>query len=611
MKAYRVILFALIALSLVPAGILAARRISVEGSERTVTMLMDGQALSEQAGLLGRDPFDLALEYQAAGLNGIALYEQTPESLAQQGRVAAMLGTEAAAAAMLAGVTLPHELLSAGTLMSELEPGALAPLLAKNTAGHSQLEFMGRTWHAFPGDSFSTRPAGPDLEQFDRYLAAGFDLAYRPRNFPGLVGVGSDFPEHANYLIHTGLELQGNPDSLDALVEASQDYVTVVIEGTEQAGMDEVIDRIPSTRLLSFSQEYVNRGLEPDDIVEKYLLAAAERGMRIMYLRPWTEEHLGNMHENTLEMISGLRAALELEGYTVGPLDFQVVDYVTSPVLRALSAVGVVAGLLLLATLYPGAWAAVIAVFMIVLAAAAGGLHWDALALIAALVFPVIGYGLLSERLGSLLGATLFSLVGAVLLAAVGSDTDTMMAISPFKGVAATLVVPPALYLFHYALRYRRPAQWVKSLWNQPITIGLVALALVVAAAGGLVLLRRGNFPVIGVSEIELALRSWLNELFVRPRFKELIGHSLAVVGLLLPRLPAWLRAGLLAAGVMAQATILNSFSHYHTPLLISLQRTVIALVLGLLGGLILTLLVRAAKHLGRRWLDSAKEQEA
>ena len=105
-------------------------------------------------------------------------------------------------------------------------------------------------------------PAGPDLEEIERYAAAGFDIAYRPRNFPGLLNPGADFPRQANYLIHYGLELAGNPDGLDELVAASQDYVTGIIEGTEQAGMEDVVNDIPTVRLLSFSQEHVNRGLD-------------------------------------------------------------------------------------------------------------------------------------------------------------------------------------------------------------------------------------------------------------------------------------------------------------------------------------------------------------
>jgi len=57
---------------------------------------------------------------------------------------------------------------------------------------------------------------------------------------------------------------------------------------------------------------------------------------------------------------------------------------------------------------------------------------------------------------------------------------------------------------------------------------------------------------------------------------------------------------------VIAQASILNSFAHYHTPLLVSLERTVVALVLGGLLGLAAIPLARAAVAAARRWLAAS-----
>ena len=125
-----------------------------------------------------------------------------------------------------------------------------------------------------------------------------------------------------------------------------------------------------------------------------------------------------------------------------------------------------------------------------------------------------------------------------------------------------------------------------------------------------LVVIRRGNFPILAASEAELALRSALNELFVRPRFKELVGHPLALLALLNPRWPAWATGPLIVAGVIAQASILNSFSHYHTPVLISLQRTLIALVIGVVVGLVLVPLARLVVFALRSWLQADANTE-
>lgn len=214
-----------------------------------------------------------------------------------------------------------------------------------------------------------------------------------------------------------------------------------------------------------------------------------------------------------------------------------------------------------------------------------------------------------ADKLWSLFGAVGISLCGALLLAAVGSERNTLLALTPFAGVAATLVVPPVLFLLWVMLRERSPAGWVKQLWHQPIRLGDVLLALVGLALLALVLLRRGNFPVIAASDAELGVRALLSDYFARPRFKELIGHPLAVLALLNPHWPRWLRGLLLTVGVVALSSILNSFAHYHTPLLVSLERTLVALVLGFILGLVLTPLVRGLERGVSAWLRRAPDQ--
>jgi len=592
----------LLALALPAALALALQRAATEGRDRTVAIVMDEPALAEQAALLGVETLELGLRYQALGLTGIAIYEDTIETLARTGTIVALLGREARALAVARG-ELPPAVPGDATLVSELVAGAAADLLAKNRPAAASVEIAGRVWWWWPGESLRTRPTGPDRAKIAAWSDAGFDIAYRPRNFPNLQGVGDDFPPEARYLIHAGLQAAGHPNALDATVAASQDRLTALIEGTAQDGLPDVARQVPTVRLLSFNQDYQNLRLRPDDLIEKYLLAANERHVRLLYLRPYTEEQLGDMVDNTAALIGGLREALERDGFVVAPLAPPDAGYRPVLWLRVAAAVGVLAGLALLATAFPPAWGALAVAAVLGLGLLAAGPTWAALALVAALVFPVLGFALLPWRPWSLLGATGLSLVGAALLAAVGSDRATMLALEPFAGVGATLVVPPALLAGVVLLRQRTASAWVRTLWAHPPRLGEVAIAVTVVAALGLVVIRRGNFPLIGASEIELALRSALNEWFVRPRFKELLGHPLALVALLQARWPWWARGGLLVAGVVAQASVLNSFSHYHTPLLVSLQRSVIALALAIVVGLLLVVVVRATERTVRRWL--------
>jgi hypothetical protein len=600
----------LIILSLIPASLLVFRRIQAEDSRVTVTLLIDEAALADQAQYLDVTSLELAKRYQALGANGVAIYEDTFESLEAKGDITVILGSEAVDLALERGETIPAALQDNTNVMlvSEIKVGAITDILASNPPEPKTLDLAGRTWYIYPGNATDIRPAGPDLALIRAYSGAGFDIAYRPRNFPQLKAVGEDFPNEARYLIYGGLQVTGFPNNLDKIEAVSQNYITGIIEGTVQDGMKDLSRNVPSVKLLSFNQDYVNRRLHPEELVDKYMLAANERGIRIFYIRPYTEEQLGDMFENTEKLISGLATALQKDGYDIGPLDRMLeLNYQTTPLLRSLSAVGILAGLVLLALMYPGVWGILVALSVLAVSFFAGRFDWDTLALAAALTFPVLGYGHLKENVASLGVASLISLAGAALLSAVGSDRQSMLSITPFAGVGATLVVPPALYLFHYALRYRRPAQWVTEFWNTPIRIGHIALIFIGLAAASLIFLRRGNFPIIPATELELAFRSWLNNtLAVRPRFKEMIGHPMAVLGLTNKDWPGWIKAVLMTGGVVAQSTILNSFSHYHTPLVISLQRTLIALGLGLLFGFVLLPVSRFVISLVRRWLASA-----
>ena len=594
----------MIALSLIPASMLAIKRIEAEGNSRTVTLLMDGQALEEQANILNTTTLEVAERYRKLGLNGIALYEDAVKDLVSRGEAAVLLGDEALQIALTRGLNLEEFNISANsTLITELKEGALDFMLAKYHTVPKQVNFNGQEWYVFQGD-LRNYPTGFSQEALKSWQQLNWDIAYRPRNVPNMANVGQDFPTEANYLIHEGIDIAGNPNALDDTINASQSYLTALIESTEQDGIEQILGNVPAVRLFSISEEWLNT-LEPEVVVDKFLLAANERGAKLLYLRPYTKEHVGDMFTNTEKLVSGVKEALERDGFTIE--EIKPLEYDTDPLLRYLSAVGVVAGLLLLIMMYPVNWGIIIALSLLGLSVFAGkGLNWDALALMAALTFPVLGYGLLPQRFYSFFMATLISIVGALFLVAVGSDRSSMLAAEPFAGVAATLIVPPFLFLLHYALRYRSVAGYVIDFWNYRIRLGDVIIVVGGCIALVLVFFRRGNFPIIGASGLELTLRNLLSDYFVRPRFKELLGHPLGVLGLLNKDWSIWVQGVLLTGGVVAQATILNSFSHYHTPLLISLQRTLIALVFGVVLGLIFLPLGRLGVYLVKRWLATA-----
>ncbi|MDR9392314.1 MAG: DUF5693 family protein [Trueperaceae bacterium] len=598
----------LLAAALLPAGLLLTARLEAEGAARPVALVMDGDALEEQARLLGRDPVALAAHYRTLGLSAVAVYEDTPETLAAKGRIALLRGADAVAAAVAAGAP-PPDVPAHATLVRDLVPGASDALRAKAPTPPAAVTIRGVDWWAFPGDVADRLPAGPDEATIAAYAEAGLDVVYRPRSVPGVRNVGAYLPDAASVLVHEGQTVAGYPHAMDATLAAAQGRWTAYVENNPQAGIGALRGRAPILRLLSFEQAYLDLRLPPHEVIDKFVLAATERNVSLLYLRPYLQNVQGDALANTEALVAGLAREVRAEGFAIGtpPLGRQALDaYAPPAALRVLASLGVAAGVTLLATAFPGLWGVAVAAALAALGLAAAGLDFGAVALVAALTFPVLGYVLPGPRRGAFWRAAAWSLVGAAFLAAVGSDRDAVLGVAPFRGVAATLVVPPALYVAWALLRTQGAFAWLRDGWRLPVRLGPVVLAGVALAGFALVVLRRGNTPLIGASELELQVRALLSEAFARPRFKELLGHPLAVVGLSEAGGPAWLRAGLMAGGVVAQASILNSFAHYHTPLLVSLERTGVALALGFGLGTLAVAALRPTVAWVRRRLAAA-----
>ncbi|MFN4218454.1 MAG: DUF5693 family protein [Candidatus Bipolaricaulia bacterium] len=179
-------------------------------------------------------------------------------------------------------------------------------------------------------------------------------------------------------------------------------------------------------------------------------------------------------------------------------------------------------------------------------------------------------------------------------IAALLSDPSYFLKLNEFRGVKLALVAPSVLIVLAELGRWRAlgwdklTTQLKRGAWLVP-AIGLGALFFVLE--------RSGNLPAIPVARWEELIRERLEDwLTARPRFKEfLVGH---------PALMLWqsdhnlVQLGLLALGALGQASIINTFVHLHTPLALSLWRTLNGLALGLLIGLFLRSVLLGV----RRW---------
>lgn len=581
------LLLGVLALSAVPAALLAADRVAFENSEKTVALVMDYPALAAQAKETGQTPETLLAHYRSLGVNGVAVYEDVVGSAVQKGRALLLSGADLKSRNPdLPGIDPQKTYLrsiEAGTVEDLARRFNFQALIEERTIG-------GQTWYEWPIDP-RFLPAGPDTALIDSLKSQGYVTLYRPYDDQRVLNVGADWPD-VPFIAFNGTEVIGarDPEQLQAIREKLGNRVPALIEGSRQTGLNDLIRGRTAARMFSLNATWQGR-LSPEEVASKYALAARERTQRLLYLRPFPTQ------AETDAFLTRLGGQLDRAGIEVGTPEIR--NYEPSSLLRALSLLGPLAALLLLGLSYPLPRVGLLVAGLAGLGALAlNGLQpFPAFALIAAITFPALGIVLRRARITDWFIATGLSLLGVLFVSALGASRDSMLGLDPFRGVGLTLLAPLGLVLLSFLPRQdvRRTAQ---DLFRRPFSTGDLLILGLAGAAFAVAFLRRGNTSSVGVSNTEAKIRQDLQDAIIRPRFKEVLGHPLLLVGLS-GVLPGYLGALGLLGGVMGQASILNTFSHFHTPLLISATRAFIGLGVGLVVGLIA---VEVLKWLIRTW---------
>ncbi|PNY82988.1 hypothetical protein CVO96_10455 [Deinococcus koreensis] len=567
-------LLGLIALSLIPALLLAAARVQYEQSQKTAALVMDYPALVTQARRYGLEPQALLDRYKKLGVNGVAVYEDTIASLQQRGELYLKNGADLAADFPGAGVK-PN-----AVYMRAVEADVTAALRTRYTIPTREVSVGGQKWIEWPTDP-SYLPAGPNAAQIAEFRKQGLVLVYRPYQDEAVpqAKVGADWPD-VPFVAFTGDEVIGarTPELLAQVNTALGNRMPAIIEGNIQKGLDQLVVAHGGARLFALAPSWQNQ-LDPLDVASKYNLAGRERGMRLMYLRPYPTIN------ETEAMLGRAGSLLTRSGVKIGTP--QVALFNPSPLLKALSMIGPLAALLLLGLSFPLARLGLAAAGVTGLLAFGlnFGSPFSGAALIAAVTFPALGLVLRRHRVSDWFLATGLSLVGVLFVSALGASRESTLGLEPFRGVGLTLLLPLLLVAASFLPR-QDIRKTVSDIYAAPIRLGDVAVMGLGFALLALVFERRGNSTGGSVTEFEASLRRDVQDSIIRPRFKEVASHPLALLGLS-GRLPGYFSGLLILGGVVGQSSILNTFSHFHTPLLVSAARCFLGLGLGLLLGLL------------------------
>ncbi len=223
------------------------------------------------------------------------------------------------------------------------------------------------------------------------------------------------------------------------------------------------------------------------------------------------------------------------------------------------------------------------------------------MALFGAICFPtyavVKGVSMKGEGMGhaikSLLTTVGISFGGALLVIGTVSSTELGLGIDLFRGVKISFVIPIILVLLimiykHHEFSLKETEKWIK----KPITYGAIFILVVLALMMLVYIMKSGNSGQ--VSALEIKIRQLLtNILGVRPRTKEfLIGYPvLMLITYYGYRKFHW---PLLILATVGPISLVNTYTHLHTPVVISLIRSVYGLVIGMVIGMIAIIIVDA-----------------
>lgn len=361
------------------------------------------------------------------------------------------------------------------------------------------------------------------------------------------------------------------------------------------------------------------------EALDRWDLAARERNMRALLVRFFNIDNPAANFDTNMAYLNAIHTDLEEKGFNVGG-DVQEMPSLDIPAaVRLVVGAGICAGFMLL-LMQLGFRRLALAGFVLSLICWIGlytvnsTLAMQIMALVGVIEFPIISclHFLppkenlsLPKAIGTMLCLCLVSWIGAVLMVGMLSDKAFMLKLSSFVGVKIAHVIPIVVVPFVlYIVRDTKPLALCKNLLNKAldykwgIIFGVVAVALMIYVS------RTGNESG-EISGIEATMRQFLNDTMgVRPRSKEfLIGYPATILYLMYAakRKALWV---LTIPLVIGQISLVNTYAHIHTPLLIALQRSLNGLILGIIVAVIAVLVVKLCIRLFQWAVQKLEQRE-
>lgn len=371
-------------------------------------------------------------------------------------------------------------------------------------------------------------------------------------------------------------------------------------------------------RVHSIQQEEMEE-YPVERIANRYLRSVRDRNVRYLYLRGFPPERPEeNLADLQLDLTSSISAGLEEEGYQLGTAGY-FSQQENSGGNLFLATLAVIFGLLLmLKALLPFKLPEKLYLVLLffVITTTFFSYFWfseifyrQLLALAAAIIFPVLAAILIidiaEEReryLATLPLVFAVTMAGGLLVAQILAQPEFFNQVEIFRGVKYAFIMPLVLAAGYYSKicwqteRFTDLTDRLITLFNLQLKVKHVLGAAFLSVVLVIYIGRTGNLPLIPVPPWEIIIRDQLEQILtVRPRFKEfLFGHPFLFLLPFIGRYLHWElgKIGAVMLAIIGQITIVNSFSHLHTPLATTFVRTFHGFWMGLLVAGLLALFI-------------------
>lgn len=379
--------------------------------------------------------------------------------------------------------------------------------------------------------------------------------------------------------------------------------------------------------------------LKLDEAVHRWALTDEERNIRVNLLRKYDIPAQGmTLLETNLTYITEVTNLLKAQGFAIGRASVFPVYY-PSPLLLGLIILGSWAAVCLLISAIwpvPDKYLYVLllvptAIMLYPIIKGSGTLVRQTAATVSAITLPVLAMTyqldkwresgpqkgsisrILSSGLPNLAVAFAIAMVGGLYVAALLGDVRFFLEIEIFRGVKVTFILPLLLIFIVYLTRFSLFGQdKAKKIWPQILRMlnatidikTMIALACVAVAAWVFVG-RSGHTAGVPVPDIEIQVRAFLeNVLYARPREKEfLIGHPAFLLATMAfyQRWPRIAHFALVIIATIGLGSLVETFAHIRTPVLMSFVRGIDGLVLGAILGVLAVVVVQVLRVLSER----------